>query len=472
MPKQLITTNSFPENASPALSKLLLLTAQALQQVRQGQSLTQIIENTHHSHRPAVQALSFHVMRNLGCSQWLLGQLMPKKPPANLEPLLLTSLALLWPQSSMPYTPHTVVNQAVNAVRQRAPGLASVTNAVLRRFLREQAMWVEASQQNPQAQYNHPTWWIDLLQHDWSDAACTIMAAAQSRPPLILRVNQRVMSSAQLLEHLNHHGIEANCYPAITLDSRRSLETPAAIVLLKPLPVHQIPGFDEGWWSVQDAAAQLAAPLLLQGLKSAAPDTPASHRWRVLDACSAPGGKTAHLLEMANLDLWVLDVDEQRLAKVEQNLKRLKLGEATGSQVSMRAVDARQVMQWWDGEPFDAILLDAPCSASGIVRRHPDARWLRRSSDIPALAQIQSELLDQLWPLLRPGGQMLYATCSVFKQEGQNQIDAFMQRIGLQNAQLNPTSPQHILPMVNNALADSEQTIICDGFYYGLLHKF
>jgi 16S rRNA (cytosine967-C5)-methyltransferase len=280
------------------------------------------------------------------------------------------------------------------------------------------------------------------------------------------------MSSAQLLQHLKLHGIEAKSYPAITLDSGRSLETPAAIVLLKPLPVHQIPGFDEGWWSVQDAAAQLAAPLLLQGLKSAAADTPKSHRWRVLDACAAPGGKTAHLLEMANLDLWVLDADEQRLAKVEQNLKRLKLGEASGSQVSMRAVDARQVRQWWDGEPFDAILLDAPCSASGIVRRHPDARWLRRPSDIPALAQIQSELLDQLWPLLRPGGQMLYATCSVFKQEGQNQIDAFMQRIGLQNAQLNPTSPQHILPMVNNALADSEQTIICDGFYYGLLHKF
>jgi 16S rRNA (cytosine967-C5)-methyltransferase len=187
-------------------------------------------------------------------------------------------------------------------------------------------------------------------------------------------------------------------------------------------------------------------------------------RARVLDACAAPGGKTAHLLELADLDVLALDSDAQRLQRVQDTLDRLHL------RATLRAGDARQPSTWWDGRPFDAILLDAPCSASGIVRRHPDIRWLRRPGDIPALARLQAELLDALWLLLAPGGRLLYATCSVFKAEGQAQIDAFLQRLGPDTARLDPASPGHLLPLPENDPA-GQPVPSADGFFYALLHK-
>jgi 16S rRNA (cytosine967-C5)-methyltransferase len=217
---------------------------------------------------------------------------------------------------------------------------------------------------------------------------------------------------------------------------------------------------------VQDAAAQRAGQLLAAvGLAPGA---------RVLDACAAPGGKTAHLLELADLDVLALDADPQRLARVDGTLARLRLKART------RAGDGRRPADWWDGQPFDAILLDAPCSASGIVRRHPDIRWLRREDDISALARIQAELLDALWPLLRPGGWLLYATCSVFKAEGEHQIDAFLQRRGASGAHLDGRSPGHLLPLPDNGSTgapspgdgvDAGSRIVADGFYYALLRK-
>jgi 16S rRNA (cytosine967-C5)-methyltransferase len=203
----------------------------------------------------------------------------------------------------------------------------------------------------------------------------------------------------------------------------------------------------------------------------------------VLDACAAPGGKTAHLLELADLDLWALDADAQRLQRVHDTLGRLGLPWAPGQtqgqtqgRAELRTADARAVAAWWDGQPFDAVLLDAPCSASGIVRRQPDARWLRRKGDIAALVRLQAELLDALWPLLRPGGCLLYATCSVFKAEGQGQIDAFLQRHGLPPGTVDPASPGHLLPLTDNALsghspAPGRPDPACDGFFYALLHK-
>jgi len=209
---------------------------------------------------------------------------------------------------------------------------------------------------------------------------------------------------------------------------------------------------------VQDAAAQLAAPLLLQaGLPAGA---------RVLDACSAPGGKTAHLLELADLDLLALDSDASRLERVQDNLKRL------GLKAETRAADARDTASWWDGRMFDAILLDAPCSASGIVRRHPDVRWLRRPTDIANLAQIQADLLDALWLTLKPGGRLVYATCSIFKAEGQAQIDAFLQRQTGANASEVAGVTGHLLPLAHNGdeSAAAEPSLL-DGFYYALLLK-
>jgi 16S rRNA (cytosine967-C5)-methyltransferase len=235
--------------------------------------------------------------------------------------------------------------------------------------------------------------------------------------------------------------------------------------------VPQLPGFAEGEVSVQDAAAQRAALLLLTGANL----PPGA---RVLDACAAPGGKTAHLLELADLNVLALDSDPLRLARVNENLQRLRL------QATLKAGDGRRPQDWWDGQAFDAILLDAPCTASGIVRRHPDVRWLRRADDITALARIQAQLLDALWPLLAPGGRLLYATCSVFLAEGQQQIDAFLQRQAPGAARLDPLSPGHLLPLPDNPQAQSTDTVplstptaahrrpvLQDGFFYALIHK-
>jgi 16S rRNA (cytosine967-C5)-methyltransferase len=226
--------------------------------------------------------------------------------------------------------------------------------------------------------------------------------------------------------------------------------------------VQQLPGFAEGEVSVQDAAAQRAAPLLIgEGAQRLPPGA------RVLDACAAPGGKTAHLLELAELDLLAIDSDPLRLPSVQDTLNRLQL------KAQLKAADARDPRTWWDGQPFDAILLDAPCSASGIVRRHPDIRWLRRADDVGALARIQAQLLDALWPLLAPGGRLLFATCSIFRVEGGKQIDAFLQRQPGGAARLDPASPGHLLPVPDNPGEPSahETGASADGFYYALLHK-
>ncbi len=234
----------------------------------------------------------------------------------------------------------------------------------------------------------------------------------------------------------------------------------ACVTLREPCPVARLPGFAEGAVSVQDAAAQLAAPLLL------GPGLPAGAR--VLDACAAPGGKTAHLLELADLDVTALDRDATRLPRIAQTLERLDL------HARIVCADAADTGSWWDGKAFDAILLDAPCSASGIVRRHPDVRWLRRAADIDALALTQTRLLDALWPLLKPGGRLLYCTCSVFRREGQSQIDAFLQRRPDAGLALAPASPGHLLPLADNDLSAERACARAspgDGFFYALIEK-
>jgi 16S rRNA (cytosine967-C5)-methyltransferase len=247
---------------------------------------------------------------------------------------------------------------------------------------------------------------------------------------------------------------------------RHLIDDPAlagqAVLLAEPCPVQQLPGFAEGDVSVQDAAAQRAASLMLgegeHALSSGA---------RVLDACAAPGGKTAQLLERADLDLLALDSDPQRVPRIHDTLHRLHL------HAEVKAADARQTAVWWDGRPFDAILLDAPCSASGIVRRHPDIRWLRRADDLSALTRIQAELLHTLWPLLKPGGRLVYATCSIFKAEGQHQIDAFLQRLPPGVARLDAASPGQLLPLADNRQPGSPAApgVPQDGFFYALIHK-
>ncbi|HEX3139261.1 MAG TPA: 16S rRNA (cytosine(967)-C(5))-methyltransferase RsmB, partial [Rhizobacter sp.] len=394
-----------------------------MQAVRSGQSLNDALARCPAEARPGTQALAFQVMRTLGSAQAARQQLAPKPPPPAVDALLLTVLALLWPdvEHGASYAPHTVVNQAVEAAKQRAKASAAFVNAVLRRFLREREAIVTAVQSDPVAHHNHPRWWIERLQADWPMHWQAILAANNQRPPMTLRTNARRGTAAQYVQRLADAGIAGQ------------VVGPQAVLLEQPQPVQRLPGFAEGDVSVQDAAAQLAAPLLLgDGLPAGA---------RVLDACAAPGGKTAHLLELADLDVLALDSDATRLKRVQETLTRV------GQQAQTVAADARQPAAWWDGRPFDAILLDAPCSASGIVRRHPDVRWLRRASDIPTLAQTQGQLLDALWPLLKPGGRLLYCTCSVFKAEGRQVIDAFLQRQPGASVPPRPASPGHLLPL-------------------------
>jgi 16S rRNA (cytosine967-C5)-methyltransferase len=459
-----------PGAAGPPLWQLLDEAAQAVRAVRDGASLNDVLARVPAAQRPGVQALSFHGLRWLGSATELRGLLAPKAPPPAVDALLLLSLALLWPGEAPPYPEHTLVDQAVTAVRRKAAPAAGFVNAVLRRFLREREALVAAVRRQPLGAWNHPLWWVERIRHDWPQHWQALLTSANERPPMTLRVNARRSSGAAYVQRLAAAGRAATLLPGPLLGGQ-------AVQLAQPCPVPQLPGFAEGEVSVQDAAAQQAAGLLLGGA-GLAPGA------RVLDACAAPGGKTAQLLERAQIDLLALDSDARRLQRVQETLQRLGLpadGLATGgepepaSRWQLKAADARQTPSWWDGRPFDAILLDAPCTASGIVRRHPDIRWLRRPDDIAALARVQAELLDALWPLLKPGGRLVYATCSVFRAEGQAQIDAFLQRLPAGAARLDAGSPGHLLPLADNpSQRDSglpAAPAVHDGFYLALLHK-
>lgn len=439
---------------SPPLFRLLDHCAEAVLAVSQGRSLNDVLPTFEAEVRPGVQSLSFHVMRHWGAAQAARALLASKTPPPKVDSLLVSALALLWPQPAgqvPPYPDHTLVDQAVRAARERTPAAAGFINAVLRRFLRERSTWVEQAQQQPSGAWNHPDWWVQRLRQDWPQGWRAWLDSCNEHPPMTLRVNVRQISAANYLAQLQQAGLSARWAPE---------DGPAAIVLDKPCPVQKLPGFEAGWVSVQDVSAQRAAPLLLEGLALSASS-------RVLDACAAPGGKTCHLLELAEMDLLALDADGRRLQRVKESLARLKL------QARTQVADARQTARWWDGQPFDAILLDAPCSASGIVRRHPDARWLRRPADVAALARTQAELLDALWPTLKPGGRLVYATCSVFKEEGDRQVQAFLQRQGLPADVLDATAPGHLLPPLVSP-ERSAQTALghrADGFFYARLNK-
>lgn len=438
-----------------------------------GRSLNDVLPGIPAEARPGVQALTFLVMRGLGGAMAARRRLAPRDPPPRVDSLLTSAIALLWPALEPPYPDHTVVDQAVNCARERAPAAAGFINAVLRRFLREREGWVSRAQQDPEGAWNHPAWWVDLLRRDWPERWQDLLGAANQHPPMVLRVNARRCAAADYLDRLRREGLDGALCDDPAVGGQ-------AVVLARPCPVQRLPGFAEGDVSVQDLNAQRAAPLLLGDARA---DSPAKSMSgsdraavplgllppgsRVLDACAAPGGKTAHLLERADLDLLALDSDPRRLNRVDEALRRLKL------KAALKVGDARQPARWWDGRPFDAILLDAPCTASGIVRRHPDVRWLRRPQDVQSLARIQEEMLRALWPLLRPGGRLLYATCSLFKAEGRARIDAFLQRPEPRQPLLDPASPGHLHPLADNPSQRPAQPHggVGDGFYYALLHK-
>ena len=428
------------------LWRQLQAAAQVIQAVREGVSGSAAVEAVPAELRPGVQSLAFHAWRNLGRAEALRRQLAHRAPPPEADALLCLALALAWTDAGAPYDAFTLVNQCVEAAKNN-PGTraqANFINACLRRFLREREALVAITEADAVARWNHPLWWIQRLKKDHPGNWQALLQAANRQAPMVLRVNALQTTISDYLAELAACGIPARAVG------------PYGIELAKAVPVSQLPGFGTGRVSVQDAAAQMAAPLLLSGLVP-------KNVLRVLDACAAPGGKTGHLLELGVAKVIALDVDAGRCERIHQNLGRLGLA------ADVIAADAARPGTWWDGNAFDAILLDAPCTASGIVRRHPDVRWLRREADIAQLAALQRQLLQALWPLLAPGGRLLYCTCSLFLAEGQQQVETFLAHNT--EAMLLP-SPGHLIPVFpgkQHTVTDNPGDH--DGFFYALLQK-
>jgi 16S rRNA (cytosine967-C5)-methyltransferase len=417
---------------SPPLASALRAAAEAVAGVINGRTPEALLAATAPALRPAVMDLVFGTLRDGGRGDFLLGRLLarPLKEPL-IHALLLVALFRL---EQRPQDAHTIVDQAVDAAAGINHGrLKALVNGVLRSFLRRRDELLAAADADPAARWRHPRWWIERLQaerpQDWQE----ILAAGNSHPPMTLRLNRRRDDAQDYLAALAAAGIAARPLDAV------------AIRLDAPVAVERLPGFAAGRVSVQDWGAQRAAALL-----------DLHEGQRVLDACAAPGGKSAHILETANVGLTALELDGQRAGRVRENLARLGLA------ADVRVADCRRRDDWWDGRPFERILADVPCSASGVARRHPDIKWLRRAADVAQFAQTQAAILDALWHVLAPGGKMLYCTCSVFRAENADQIKEFSQRHP-DAARLPTGCAEHAMQL----MPGSDH----DGFYYALLQK-
>ncbi len=418
-----------PALAADSLGLSLLLAARVLALVSQGKSLTVALlalADEPQVAQSAARDVTYGVLRRYGWGEFILGHLM-SKPVTHPETQGLL-LGALYRLDTRPESTPMVVDQAVAAAGELAGGVfKGLVNGVLRSYLRQRESLVALIAADDEASLQHPRWWLARLRRAYPERWRSIVAADNTQPPMILRVNQRRVTVADYAAML-----EAADLAARPLGKH-------GLLLREAVSVDALPGFFAGLVSVQDAGAQRAAEML----------APASQS-RVLDACAAPGGKTAHLLEAADLDVLALDIDASRTQRIADNLQRLRLSAA------IKVADCCDLDHWWDGRPFDAILADVPCSASGVVRRHPDIKILRRESDIRRFARTQSAMLDTLWSVLKPGGRLLYATCSVFPEENSAQIDAFLVR---QPGALRLHEEQ-LLPQNEN-----------DGFYYALLQR-
>jgi 16S rRNA (cytosine967-C5)-methyltransferase len=377
--------------------------AQAVGAVRAGAALPAALQavasGKHAAARGAIQDIAYRAMRRLALADAVLHTLVQKAPPPHVGNLLVCALALLADDDThAAYTPFTVVDQAVGAVaaRREISFAKGLVNAVLRNFLRDRDALIDEARKSDVARWNYPQWWIDAVKRGQPDAWQQILEAGNGHGPLTLRVNARHASVADYMRRLEAEHIDA------------VIAGEHAVRLGTPMPVERIPGFADGVVSVQDAGAQRAAQLL-----------DVRDGMRVLDACAAPGGKTGHVLELADVELVALESDAERAKRIDENLTRLKLD------AQVKVGDAGDPPAWFDGKPFDRILADVPCSASGIVRRHPDIRWLRRPGDIAALVEEQRRILNALWPLVAKGGELLYVTCSIFPEEGEEQARWF-----------------------------------------------
>lgn len=420
------------------------IAAEAVNQVLAGRNLNEVLlalwpryPQATSQQKAQAQHLSYGTLRFYLSLQALLNALIekPLRDDAIASLLLVALYQLHYDQAPA----HTVVNQAVMAVmRMKKVWAKGLVNAVLRNFSRQQVALVKALEQDQTTTLNYPAWWISKVQKQYPEHWQQILLTGNQHPPMTLRVNQSQLTGLAYQQKLQAANISSQLLDTQTL------------LLDQAIHVTDLPGFNEGEVSVQDYAAQMTARCL-----------DAQANMRVLDACAAPGGKTCHILETAQVQMWALDVSEQRLARVNSNLQRLNL------QAHTQVADVAKTDAWWDGQLFDRILLDAPCTASGVVRRHVDIKWLRRESDISSFAAQQKEMLQALWPLLKQGGKLLYVTCSIFAEENELQINNFLQTHA-DALHLPLLELPHNLQIQKGQFIPNEYH---DGLFYALLQK-
>ena len=410
--------------------------------VEQGQSLSNILpplqQKVSDKDKALLQELCFGVLRTLPQQEWLISKLMSRPMTGKQRTIHYLIMVGFYQLLHTRIPPHAALAETVEgAVVIKRPQLKGLINGVLRQFQRQQEELL-AEFADSDKRFLHPEWLLKRLQKAYPSQWQAIVEANNQRPPMWLRVNRNHHTRDEwlaLLETAEMNGFTHDAYPD-------------AIRLASPAPVQSLPGFEQGWVTVQDASAQGCMTYLEP-----------QNGDRILDLCAAPGGKTTHIIEVApKASVMAVDIDEQRLSRVYDNLKRL------GMKAEVKQGDGRTPAQWCGDEQFDRILVDAPCSATGVIRRHPDIKWLRRDRDINELAQLQSEILDAVWPHLKPGGTLVYATCSVLPEENSQQIAAFLKRTS--NATLRTTGTPD-KPGIQN-LPGAEDG---DGFFYAKLIK-
>jgi 16S rRNA (cytosine967-C5)-methyltransferase len=427
---------------------------------------------------PAVKEFVYRSIRQLG-HLTAISRLINSKPPqpwlAAMQKLVIAQLIQVQNLATVERNTAQarLVDQAIEAVKTHRTHhfAAGFLNATLRRFIREIETLRNQANQSLEGQYNYPKWWLLELQKDYPQSWKSIAFAGASDAPFTLRINQR-------LTNLEKFKISLSPSLLDRVVDTQTIRQGKSVIFSPAMSVNEIPGFASGWVSVQDAGAQLAADLL--DIKDG---------YKVLDACAAPGGKTVHCLELADVDMTALDVNADRIARVAENLSRFRSGLAAvessySPRCQLKVADARLPSTWWDGVPFDRVIADVPCSASGIVRRHPDIRWRRQRGDLATFAHLQHEILTGLWPLVKPGGKLLYVTCSVFWEEGSRVIEKFLE--GRRNVVVEPLLEEmsgkatdqsntihtnfgsYLQPL---RVSSEQQVIEHDGFFFARLRK-
>lgn len=424
---------SVPPRRNADLAQALAQASRVVGRVLEGQSLSgaRPARRARTDSSAAITDLVYSALRRFGRDEAILRALSARAQiEARPRALLLVSLSAL---ESGRYAHYTVVDQAVRACTHlREPRAQGFVNAILRAYLRQRERLGPILEANPEARFQHPAWWIRRVREAYPVLWQRVLEAGNAHPPMCLRVNRRRCDPEAYLARL----------AACAIPARRTGHS--ALLLEKPVPVERLPGFGQGDVSVQDAGAQRAAELM-----------ELADGQRVLDACAAPGGKAAHILELAEVDLTALDADAERCSMISSNLARL------GMRADVRGADCTLPGSWWDGRAYDRVLADVPCTASGIARRRPDVKWLRRESDLAGFAARQGAIVSALWQTLAPGGKLLYVTCSIFPEENDAVVEAFLARTpGARRGQLPEGAPAQLVP-------DEAQ----DGFFFAILEK-